>query len=70
MSVMASEEYGGSGASFFSTVLLIEEIGKVDMGVSTLLEIQNNLITPFFEKFGSDEQKKKYVPRLCTDTVS
>ena len=69
MSVMASEEYGGSGASFFSTILLIEEIAKVDMGVSVMIEVQNNLITPLVEKFGTDEQKKTYVPRLCKDLV-
>lgn len=69
LSIMAKEDYGGSGSTFFSTVLAIEEVAKVEMGLSVLVEVHNNLIIPFFEAYGSDEQKEKYLPRLCKNTV-
>jgi len=69
MGVSVSEAYGGSAATFFSTILLIEEIAKVDMSVSVLVDVQNTLVTPVLEQHGSDEQKQKYLPQLCMDTV-
>ena len=69
MSVLGGEQYGGAASDFFSTVILVEEIAKVDMGISAMLEVQNNLIIPFVEMFGSDELKNKYLPRLVKDTV-
>ena len=69
MGASVSEVYDGSAATFFSTVLLIEEIAKVDMSVSVLVDVQNTLVTPVIEQHGTDEQKQKYLPRLCNDTV-
>jgi len=69
MGVCVSEMYGGSSATFFSTILLIEELAKVDMSVSVLVDVQNTLVTPVIEEHGSDEQKQKYLPQLCNDTV-
>jgi len=69
MGVNISETYGGSSATFFSTILLIEEIAKVDMSVSVMVDVQNTLVTPVIEKHGTDEQKLKYLPQLCKDTV-
>jgi len=69
MGASVSEKYGGSAATFFSTVLLIEEIAKVDMSVSVLVDVQNTLVTPVLEQHGTDAQKEKYLTQLCTDTV-
>ena len=69
MGVNVSETYGGSSATFFSTVLLIEEIAKVDMSVSVMVDVHNTLVTPVLEQLGTDDQKQKYLPQLCKDTV-
>jgi len=69
MGASVSEKYGGASATFFSTILLIEEIAKVDMSVSVLVDVQNTLVTPVLEQYGTDEQKQKYLPQLCNDVV-
>ena len=69
MGACVSEKYGGSAVSFFSTVLLIEEIAKVDMSVSVMVDVQNTLVTPLLEQHGTDAQKQKYLTPLCKDTV-
>jgi len=69
MGASVSENYGGSAATFFSTILLIEEIAKVDMSVSVLVDVQNTLVTPILEQHGTDAQKQKYLTQLCKDTV-
>ncbi|KAK2166414.1 hypothetical protein LSH36_39g03006 [Paralvinella palmiformis] len=68
MSVEIDPEYGGSGLSFMSACLLIEEISKVDMSVSVMIDVHNTLIINLFNKLGTPEQKAKYLPRLATDT--
>ena len=70
MAVDVDTEYGGAGSNFFSAVILVEEISKIDMAPSVMIDIQNTLINSLFRKLGTTEQKKKYLPRLCTNTVS
>jgi len=69
MGTSVSEKYGGSAATFFSTILLIEEIAKVDMSVSVMVDVQNTLVSPVLEQHGTHAQKQKYLTRLCNDTV-
>jgi len=69
MGIEIPTEYGGTGSNFMSTVLTIEEISKVDAAVATPLDIQNTLINSLILKIGSEEQKRKYLPRLARDSV-
>lgn len=69
MSVEIKPEFGGSGLNFFSTILVIEEIAKVDMGVGVMVEVQNSLINQMIWNLGTEEQKQKYLPRICKDMV-
>ncbi|KAM9462556.1 short/branched chain specific acyl-CoA dehydrogenase, mitochondrial [Clarias gariepinus] len=69
MGIEISTEYGGTGSSFFSSILVIEELAKVDPSISVLCDIQNTLINTLMIKLGTEEQKKKYLPRLASDTV-
>ncbi|XP_029466451.1 short/branched chain specific acyl-CoA dehydrogenase, mitochondrial [Rhinatrema bivittatum] len=69
MAVETEEEYGGTGASFFSSILVIEELAKVDPSVSVLCDIQNTLINTLFRRCGTEEQKSTYLPRLAKDTI-
>lgn len=70
MGVEVDTKYGGSGASFFSTLLMIEEIAKVDPSVSAMVDIHNTLINRIFMLYADEGQRKKYLPKLTTDTVS
>ncbi|XP_066457251.1 short/branched chain specific acyl-CoA dehydrogenase, mitochondrial [Eleutherodactylus coqui] len=69
MGIEVDPKYGGTGASFFSAILVIEELAKVDPSVSVLCDIQNTLITTMFQRLGTEEQKETYLPRLCSDMV-
>ncbi|XP_035125268.1 short/branched chain specific acyl-CoA dehydrogenase, mitochondrial isoform X1 [Callithrix jacchus] len=69
MGIDVDPKYGGTGASFFSTVLVIEELAKVDASVAVLCEIQNTLINTLIRKFGTEEQKATYLPQLTTEKV-
>ncbi|KAM9426506.1 short/branched chain specific acyl-CoA dehydrogenase, mitochondrial [Pholidichthys leucotaenia] len=69
MGIEIDPHYGGTGSSFFSSILVIEELAKVDPSVAVLCDIQNTLINTLFVKLGSPAQKEKYLTRLSTDTV-
>lgn len=70
MGIEIDPEYGGTGSSFFSSILVIEELAKVDPSVAVLVDIQNTLINVLFSKLGTPAQKEKYLNRLSTDMVS
>lgn len=70
MGAEVDPDYGGSGASFFSTLLMIEEIAKVDPSVSAMVDIHNTLVNNTFINYANEDQKQKYLPKLSTDTVS
>lgn len=69
MGVEIPSEYGGSEASFGSSIQVIEELAKVDPGISVMVDIQNTLINTLIMNLGTEAQKKKYLPMLATDTV-
>jgi alkylation response protein AidB-like acyl-CoA dehydrogenase len=69
MGVETPEEYGGAGASFFTAIIGVEELSRVDPSVGVLMDVQNTLVNNALIRWGSPEQKKKYLTRLATDTV-
>jgi alkylation response protein AidB-like acyl-CoA dehydrogenase len=69
MGVETPEEYGGTGASFFMAIVGVEELSRVDPSVGVLMDVQNTLVNNALIRWGSPEQKKKYLPRLASDTV-
>jgi short/branched chain acyl-CoA dehydrogenase len=70
MGIEIAPEYGGTGASFGSSIVVIEELAKVDPGISVLCDIQNTLINTLIRDLGTKEQIEKYLPMLATNTVS
>lgn len=70
MAIEIDQEYGGTGSSFMSSTLTVEEIAKVDPSVSVLVDLQNTLGNNVMSKVGNKVQKEKYLPRLAQDTVS
>ncbi|HEX8498944.1 MAG TPA: acyl-CoA dehydrogenase [Pyrinomonadaceae bacterium] len=69
MGVETPEEFGGTGASFFMAIVGVEELSRVDPSVGVLMDVQNTLVNNALIRWGSPEQKKKYLPRLASDTV-
>ncbi|MCA1616489.1 MAG: acyl-CoA dehydrogenase [Acidobacteria bacterium] len=69
MGVETPEEYGGAGASFFTAIIGVEELSRVDPSVGVLMDVQNTLVNNALIRWGSTEQKKKYLTRLAADTV-
>jgi alkylation response protein AidB-like acyl-CoA dehydrogenase len=69
MGVETPEEYGGTGASFFMAIIGVEELSRVDPSVGVLMDVQNTLVNNAFIRWGSPEQKRKYLPRMAADTI-
>ena len=60
------EEYGGAGFDYISHAIVAEEIGKVDSSLRGTYSVQVSLVELPIFKFGSEEQKKKYLPKLTS----
>lgn len=70
MGLEVPTEYEGTGTSFLASMLVVEELAKVDPSVSALVDIHNTLVVALLVKVGSEEQKKKYLPLLSRKYVS
>jgi alkylation response protein AidB-like acyl-CoA dehydrogenase len=66
MGMMVDPKYGGSGMDTLSYVLAMEEISKVDASASVCMSVNNSLVCWGLEKFGTEEQKQKYLVPLAT----
>ena len=66
MGIMVDSIYGGSGMDTLSYVLIMEELSKVDASASVMVSVNNSLVCYGIEKFGSEKQKNKYLPKLST----
>ncbi|MFW6201841.1 MAG: acyl-CoA dehydrogenase [Gemmatimonadota bacterium] len=69
MGVEVPERWGGAGASFFTSVLVVEEISRVDPSVGVFVDVQNTLVNNSLLRWGTDEQKQRYLPQLATGLV-
>ena len=69
MSIETPEEYGGAGGSFFTAILAVEELSRVDASVGVLVDVQNTLVNNALIRWGNPEQKKKYLPQLASGRV-
>ncbi|CAF0864612.1 unnamed protein product [Brachionus calyciflorus] len=69
MGVEIPSQYGGTNSSFFSSILVVEELAKVDGSISVMCDIQNTLINTMLMNLGSDYLKDKYLPKLATSMI-
>ena len=69
MGIEVPEEYGGAGGSLMMVMLAVEEISKVDAAAAIMVDVQNTLVNYPIARYGSEEQKKKYLTRLTSDTI-
>lgn len=66
LGAIVPQEYGGAGLDYFSYGLVVEEIGRGDSAIRTVISVQTSLVCSGLVKFGTEEQKHKYLPKLCS----
>jgi alkylation response protein AidB-like acyl-CoA dehydrogenase len=69
MGIEIPAEYEGAGASFFHAVLAVEALSRVDPSVGVFVDVQNTLFINALLRWGNDEQRRRYCPRMATNTV-
>lgn len=69
MAVEVPEEFGGTGANFFTSILVVEELSRVDPAVAVLMDVHNTLVVPAVIRWGTDEQKARFLPGLARNVV-
>ncbi|HYK01381.1 MAG TPA: acyl-CoA dehydrogenase [Thermoanaerobaculia bacterium] len=69
MGIEIPEQYGGAGSTFFNAVLVVEELSHVDASCGVLVDVQNTLVNNALIRWGTEDQKSKYLKMLATDTV-
>ncbi|MGB0542195.1 MAG: acyl-CoA dehydrogenase [Longimicrobiales bacterium] len=69
MGIEIPDEFGGTGADFFTSILIVEELSRVDPSVAVLVDVQNTLVINALLRWASYEQRARYLPRLASDTV-
>jgi alkylation response protein AidB-like acyl-CoA dehydrogenase len=69
MSIEIPEAYGGTGATFFHSVLAVEELSRVDPSVGVLVDVQNTLVINALTRWGSDDIKRRYLPKMASASV-
>ncbi len=69
MAIEIPEEHGGSGASFFHSVLAVETLSRVDPAIAVLVDVQNTLVVNALQCWGSTELRNAYLPKLASTVV-
>jgi alkylation response protein AidB-like acyl-CoA dehydrogenase len=69
MGIEIPEEHGGSGASFFHSVLAVEALSRVDPSIAVLVDVQNTLVINALQCWGSTQLRHAYLPRLASTVV-
>ena len=69
MAVEIPEALGGAGATFFHSVLAIEALSRVDPSIAVLVDVQNTLVINALLRWGHDDLKRRYLPRLAKNAV-
>lgn len=69
MSVQIPEAMGGSQGSFFDSILVVEELSRVDPSAGVLVDVQNTLVNNALMRWGNPAQQEQYLPRLAQEWV-
>src|SRR5438067_7862083 len=69
MGIEVPEQYGGAGGKFFDAILAVEELSRADASAGVVVDVQNTLVNNALLRWATPEQKKKYLPRMASDTV-
>jgi alkylation response protein AidB-like acyl-CoA dehydrogenase len=60
-----AEEYGGQGLDYVTYGLIVEQVGRGDSSARTVVSVQTSLVCGSIERWGSEDQKRRWLPRLC-----
>jgi len=66
LGIMIPEQYGGAGLNYVAYGLIAREIERVDSGYRSAISVQNSLVAHPIYAYGTEEQRQKYLPKLCT----
>ncbi len=66
LGAIVPQEYGGAGLDYFSYGLIVEEIGRGDSAIRTVISVQTSLVCSGILRWGTEEQKHRYLPKLCS----
>ncbi len=69
MAIEAPEQYGGAGMTFSDAIVVIMELARTDPSVAVVCDVQNTLVNNAILRWGAEEQKKTWLPRLATEIV-
>jgi alkylation response protein AidB-like acyl-CoA dehydrogenase len=69
MGIEIPEQYGGAGGRFFESILAVEEISRVDPSAGVVVDVQNTLVNNALLRWTTDDQKRRYLPRMASNTV-
>ncbi|HSW30977.1 MAG TPA: acyl-CoA dehydrogenase [Longimicrobiales bacterium] len=69
MGIEIPEAHGGTGSGFFTSVLVVEELSRVDPAVAVLVDVQNTVVIKALLHWASQGQRERWLPRLAQDTV-
>src|SRR5205823_13520880 len=69
MGIEIPEHYGGGGGKFFEAILAVEELSRVDASAGVIVDVQNTLVNNALLRWTTEEQRKRYLPRMVADTV-
>ena len=69
MAIEIPETFGGSGASFFFSVIAVEELSRVDPSVAVVVDVQNTLVNNALLRWGTDDLQRRMLPRLASGDV-
>ncbi len=69
MGIEIPESHGGAGGTFFHSVLAVEELSRVDPSIGVLVDVQNTLVINAFLRWGNDDLKRRYLPKLAAASV-
>ncbi len=69
MGIEIPEQYGGADSTFFTSVLIVEELSRIDPAVAVMVDVQNTLVINALRRWGNEDQYRRFFPRLASDTV-
>ena len=69
MGIETPEEFGGAGSSFFTAIIAVEELSRIDASVGVFVDVQNTLVNNALIRWGTQAQKEKYLTALASEKV-
>jgi butyryl-CoA dehydrogenase/short/branched chain acyl-CoA dehydrogenase len=69
MGIEVPEQYGGGGGKFFEAIVAVEELSRADASAGVIVDVQNTLVNNALLRWTTEEQRKRYLPRMVADTV-